>query len=378
MAGLDTLRAVAILSVMTFHLNWRLPPGFAVAGKIGWTGVDLFFVLSGYLIGSQIFRGVKQGRRVDLLGFYRNRAYRILPAYLAVLAIYLLWPGWSEDTGRSPLWEFLTFTENLFVDYARNHAFSHVWSLCVEEHFYLLFPIATLMMARKPAVWKTAAVLGGLCVAGIAVRSYELMHVLRPLGVESDSFSVVYVERIYYPTYSRLDGLLAGIALASVKVFRPAWWDWMVRRANSLLLVGAVLSGTAIGIFWDRFSSDTGAAAASSVIGFPLLSLGFALWVPGAADARCWLGRLRIPGMRWIATLAFSLYLTHKEVAHVVHDALPGLMNAKDWRCVPVYAASCLAAAAVLYYAVERPFLRLRDRGRRSDVDAVARVEPAL
>jgi peptidoglycan/LPS O-acetylase OafA/YrhL len=377
-AGLDTLRALAIVSVMAFHLNWRLPHGFEVAGKFGWMGVDLFFVLSGYLIGCQILKPVQQGRGVELVRFYRNRAYRILPAYLVVLALYLVWPGWREDTGMSPLWEFLTFTENLFVDYAKNHAFSHVWSLCVEEHFYLFLPVVVMVMAKRPAVWKTAAVLSGLCLLGIAVRSWELVHVLRPLGVDSEGYSVLYIERMYYPTYSRLDGLLAGVAVAAVRVFRPGWWGWMVRWASVSMVLGAACVGGAVWMFWDRFSSDTGAAAWSSVMGFPLLAVGLALWLPAAADVRCWFGRLRVPGAEWVATLAFSLYLTHKSVAHLVHDAWPNLMEARDWRCVVVYSVSCLGVGAMLYYGVERPFLKLRDRSRGRDTDAEARIQPAL
>jgi len=366
---------------MAFHLNWRLPVGFAVAGKVGWMGVDLFFVLSGYLIGSQLLKPMRDGRGVDVLGFYRKRAYRILPAYLVVLAMYRLWPGWREDTGMSPLWQFLTFTENLFVDYGKNHAFSHVWSLCVEEHFYLLLPLIVLVLSRRPAAWKTVAVLGLFFVLGLVVRTYELMHVLRPLGADSDGFSHLYIERIYYPTYSRLDGLLAGVALALVKIFRAHWWEALVARANMLLVSGAGLVGCAAWMFWDRFNSVTGVAAASAVIGYPVLSLGLAMWVCAASDGRCWLGRMRVPGARVVAMLAFSLYLTHKEVAHVVDDLWPRLMDARDWRCVPVYAVSCLVVAAGLYYAVERSFLKLRDRreGRGvAGVDMEARTEPAL
>jgi peptidoglycan/LPS O-acetylase OafA/YrhL len=378
LAGLDTLRALAIVAVMAFHLNWRLPAGFAIAGKFGWMGVDLFFVLSGYLIGSQLLKPVREGRGVDVMGFYRNRAYRILPAYLVVLAVYELWPGAREDAGMSPLWQFLTFTENLFVDYWNHHAFSHVWSLCVEEHFYLLLPVIVVVLARNPEVWKTVAVLGIFFALGLVVRTYELMHVLRPMGVDNDRYDVMYIERIYYPTYSRLDGLLAGVALAAVRVFRPVWWDGLVRRANVLMVVGAACVGCAVWMFWYRFSSATGAAAWSSVIGFPVLSVGLAMWIPGAADVRCWLGRVRVPGARFVAMLAFSLYLTHKAVAHVVHDAWPRLMEARDWRCVVVYAVSCLGVGAVLYHGVERPFLRLRDRRGLKDVDVEARVEPAL
>src|ERR1700677_1500492 len=86
--GLDTLRALAIAEVMVFHLRGLLPDAFQPIARFGWMGVDLFFVLSGYLIGSQLLKPVRDGRRVSLLGFYRKRAYRILPVYLVVLALY--------------------------------------------------------------------------------------------------------------------------------------------------------------------------------------------------------------------------------------------------------------------------------------------------
>jgi peptidoglycan/LPS O-acetylase OafA/YrhL len=339
-------------------------------------GVDLFFVLSGYLIGLQLLRQVRDGRGVGLKEFYRRRAYRILPAYLVVLALYWVW-AWRGAKGMSPLWEFLTFTENLFVDYDKNQAFSHVWSLCVEEHFYLLLPLVLMAMMRRARVWGVVSVMAGLVAFGMAVRWYELEHVLRPLAMAGEDFGVKYIERIYYPTYSRLDGLLAGVGLALMRVFRPGWWAALTRRANVWLGVGTVLVVVAAWMFWNRFDSVTGVAGASAVVGFPLLSVGLAMWVVGASDARCWLGRWRVPGARVVAMLAFSLYLTHKEVAHMVSDAWPSVMKMRDWRCVPVYAVSCLAVAAVLYVGVERPMLRLRDkRARRVDVEVLA--EPAL
>ena len=375
LAGLDTLRALAILLVMVFHLQWRLPDSFGPVARFGWTGVDLFFVLSGYLIGSQLLKPVRDGRGVSLPRFYRNRAYRILPVYLVVLALYVLWPLWREESGMSPLWQFLTFTENLFADYAKNQAFSHVWSLCVEEHFYLLLPMIVLVLARKPAVWKTAAVLAFFFALGLGMRSYEYFHALLPLGRGGNSFSVQYIESIYYPTYTRLDGLLAGVALALVRVFRPVWWSALSRRANWLLVAGVVLLGCTVWIFTDRFGP------VGAVVGFPLMALGFTLLVPAAADTRFWFGSVHIPGARMLATLAYSLYLTHKEVAHLDELYLPGMMSARDWRSVVLMAVSCLVVAAVLYFAVERPFLALRDRrerGSTAQIDVEARAEPAL
>jgi peptidoglycan/LPS O-acetylase OafA/YrhL len=142
--GLDTLRSIAIVAVMLYHLKPFLPESMAVVAQFGWMGVDLFFVLSGYLIGLQLLKPYASGGRPSIWSFYRRRAYRILPAYLVVLWIYLVFPAWRESSVLPPLWQFLTFTVNLFfVDFSQ-HAFSHVWSLCVEEHFYLVLPLLVM------------------------------------------------------------------------------------------------------------------------------------------------------------------------------------------------------------------------------------------
>jgi peptidoglycan/LPS O-acetylase OafA/YrhL len=373
--GLDTLRALAIIVVMAFHLDGLLPDIVGPVERFGWMGVDLFFVLSGYLIGSQLLKGVRDGRGISLLDFYRKRAYRILPAYLVVLALYVFWPLWREAPGISPLWQFLTFTENFFVDYSINHAFSHVWSLCVEEHFYLLLPLIVLVLSRRAAAWKTITVLAFFVALGLAIRSYEYFHVLLPMGRDSDDFSVRYIERIYYPTYTRLDGLLAGVALALMRIFRPGWWSAILKRANWLLGGGIALMALTLWIFADRLG-PTG-----TVIGFPLMAIALAMLVMAAADRRSWFGRVRIPGARLVATLAYSLYLTHKEIAHLDVLWLPKVMDARDWKTVGVLVVSCLAAAALFYVTIERPFLALRDRreGRPvANLDQEALIEPAL
>jgi peptidoglycan/LPS O-acetylase OafA/YrhL len=373
--GLDTLRALAIAVVMVFHLHGLLPDAFGPIGRFGWMGVDLFFVLSGYLIGSQLLKPVRDGRGISLLDFYRKRAYRILPVYLVVLALYVFWPLWREAPGMSPLWQFLTFTENFFVDYSVNQAFSHVWSLCVEEHFYLLLPVIVLVLSRRAAAWKTITVLTLFVAFGLAIRSYVYFHVLLPMGRDSDDFGVRYIERIYYPTYTRLDGLLAGVALALMRIFRPGWWSAILQRANWLLAGGVALMACTLWAFADRLGP------VGTVIGFPLMAIAMGMLVMAAADRRSWFGRLRVPGARLVATLAYSLYLTHKEVAHLDQLWLPKVMDARDWKTVCVLVVSCLAAAGLFYLTIERPFLALRDRreGRRvSSLDAEARIEPAL
>jgi peptidoglycan/LPS O-acetylase OafA/YrhL len=366
--GLDTLRSLAIVFVIIFHLldfggDHTLPAWLEPIAQYGWIGVDLFFVLSGYLIGSQLLKPYAKGERPGLWGFYRNRLFRILPAYLVVLAAYYWIPKWSEFDEMSSPWRYLTFTFNLFLPSTSGLAFSHVWSLCVEEHFYLLLPLIVLVLMKKPSLRKAAVVAAGVLLFGIAVRSYFVFHVLQAANRAGESWGRLYMARIYYPTYSRLDGLLAGVVLAAVRVFRPAWWKQIARRGHLLALAAAVLVALAIWVTHDRFDSVTGVAAVGDIVGFPMIALGLACVVASSMSENGVLSRWRIPGARLIATLAYTLYLTSKALIHVVDLCFPHLHEASMGGRLGVYAAFCLVTAGVLHLCVERPFLWLRDRG---------------
>ena len=366
--GLDTLRSVAIVAVILFHTYdfhgaRTLPASVAPVAKLGWMGVDLFFVLSGYLIASQFLKPYLAGQRPGLWTFYRNRMFRVLPAYGMVLAIYYGWPLWRESPNLPPLWELITFTQNLFANISSDHAFSHVWSLCVEEHFYLLFPLIVLPMMLRPSLNKTLTVIGALVLVGMCIRGLFLFQLLRPLADSGKSFGLAYMRRIYYPTYSRLDGLLAGVALGLVKTFRPAGWRALTRRGHALLAAGVCLVAVSVYLFWERFDSVTGASVLGIVVGPPVLSLGLGCLVASAVSSNGWL-RAKIPGAQLLATLAYSMYLTHKELIHLVDLWFPSIAQGAMYQWLGVYAVCCLAAATVLYLCVERPFLRLRDKGR--------------
>ncbi|WP_266167923.1 acyltransferase family protein [Dyella subtropica] len=350
--GLDLLRAIAIAWVMLFHsyIVGGLGEPFGSLQSSGWMGVDLFFVLSGYLIGSQLLKPLSQGKPLAFGRFYVRRTFRVVPAYLVVLAIYFSLPWAREADGIQPLWQFLTYTVNFLIDYEHNQAFSHVWSLCVEEHFYLLFPLLAWWLARNPSVGKFVAVCVAIIIGGMVMRGYLWHHM-------DDRF----VEVIYYPTYNRIDGLLAGVVLATIQAYRPAMWQRMQERANLWLLAGCVVLALAIGLFQDR----TGLL--STVIGYPLLSWGFALVVAAGTSPASWLGRWRVPAVGWIALVSYSLYLSHKIVFHLVQAMLAEHPQVHGLAAFSVYAVATFAGGALLYYAVERPFLRLRDRLRHPE-----------
>src|SRR4051812_27814115 len=149
LAGLDHLRAFAIFYVFLSHYPiFAKQPLITALGEHGWSGVDLFFVLSGYLIGSQIFARQAAGRPMGAGEFYGKRLLRTLPPYFVVLAVYFCWPPFIERTRLPPLWKFVTFTQNLDMVLWTQMAFSHAWSLCVEEQFYLVFPLLCWLLLR--------------------------------------------------------------------------------------------------------------------------------------------------------------------------------------------------------------------------------------
>lgn len=356
--GLDTLRAIAIVWVMLFHsyLVGGLGEGFGALERSGWMGVDLFFVLSGYLIGSQVMKSLRDTGRIDAASFYWRRCVRILPAFFVVFAIYALMPGWRETPGMQPWWQFPTFTFNLLFDNSDNYAFSHIWSLCVEEHFYLLFPFLAFVLARRPAAWKFAAVCTAVVVGGMLLRAWLWTHEVAPVQASGGNAGLAYLRHLYYPTWSRLDGLMAGVALAAGRVYRPTAMAWMQARVTTVLAVGSVLLIGSLVLF-------DGARTAfwPCVIGYPLLSLALAAFVV-AASGSTWLARLDIPGAGWLARASYSLYLSHKLAFAMVERHLDGYLADHRYLRFAIFAVATLAVGALLHYAVERPFLRWRDR----------------
>jgi peptidoglycan/LPS O-acetylase OafA/YrhL len=361
--GLDLLRAIAIVSVICTHawIVGGMGYGFGWIEEYGWMGVDLFFVLSGYLIGRQVLVRYKCGDGVDLKAFYRQRAYRILPAYLAVVALYFLLPGMREQAAIQPLWQYLTFTMNLLVDQSALHAFSSAWSLCVEEHFYLIFPLAVLAIGPGAGAKRVIGLLLGLVVTGLAWRGFAWWQSAAPAdgsGVwEMDGRH--YMELIYYPTYARLDGLLCGVGLATLSVYRASLWKSIQERADVLALLGVATVLLAAWIFRDIFTF------AACVFGFPILSVGLSLLVAAAASPAGLIARIRIPGATWVATVSYSVYLSHKAMLKLASRHLPNYLNHHGILTFLCCLLVAIIAAALLHYFVERPFLLLRDRVRQ-------------
>lgn len=144
-------------------------PTFGLLSEIGWVGVDLFFVLSGDLIGNQIFSSMVNQRIFSVKTFYYRRLLRTLPNYLFILGIYFLIPNFREKKILPPLWKFLTFTQNFDLNVGT--AFSHAWSLCIEEQFYLILPVLTLLIVYTKCLRAGWVIVLGILAIGMVIRS---------------------------------------------------------------------------------------------------------------------------------------------------------------------------------------------------------------
>ena len=349
--GLDLLRALAIIVVVIYHAGIM---GFPMPGRVhrwGWIGVDLFFVLSGYLIGGQLLAPLARNQSINLKRFFARRALRIMPAYFVILAVYIFLPSWREYAEMYPWGKFLFSVQNIGLH--GGTAFSHAWSLAVEDQFYLALPFILLFVNR----WPRAAIVTPCVIffGGVLLRTF-LAHQY-PAETSGVAFRD-YQAWIYYPTWTRLDPLVFGVVLAAIEKFRPQWWKRLTNFAVWLWLPALALIVFALWLGEGEYLTIT-----SAIWQFPLLGLAFAALLVCAQSDRLPLHRFKIPCAAFVASIAYSAYLVQKLVIHAVGE----FCHARD---VDLTSAPALIGveicvyltAAVLFFAVERPFLQLRRR----------------
>lgn len=355
--GLDTLRALAVTLVVLHHYVLFVSGAstFGWVGEIGWVGVDLFFALSGYLIGNQIFQALRGAGGLSLGRFYARRLLRTLPNFYVVLALYALWPAFRGDSPMLPLWKYLSFTQNIGLE--PGTAFSHAWSLCIEEQFYVLLPACALLavaLGRRGAnlrwVWAAFVLAFG---AGMMVRAGLWLR-----GQDDAHWLHFYYKYIYYSSFCRVDELLAGVALALLRNFHGGIWARLMGRGRLLLVAGCAACALALRCFLvDHYGLWT------TVLGFPLLALGCALLILAALAPDSPLHRIRVPGASRLALWSYAIYLVHKQASMLAAQALAdaGYGPEHPLTIVAALAASALAGW-LLYRLVETPFMRLRER----------------
>jgi len=304
------------------------------------------------LIGGQLLTSLRRDHRIKLGRFFTRRVLRIMPAYFAVLAIYFLLPAWREYPDMAqPFWKFLLSVQNIALH--GGTAFSHAWSLAVEDQFYLALPFLFLFLYRRPRAAKIVPCL--IVVGGIALRAF--LAAQNPSvdgGVSFRGFQAW----IYYPTWTRLDPLVFGVVLAAIERFRPNCWQRLINCASWLWLPALGL------IVYALYLGETkNLSVVACAWQFPLIAVGMAALLVCAVSPRLPLYRVSIPGAAFIASIAYSAYLIQKLVINGVEHfctthnvdltSVPALLGVE--LCVYI-------AATILFLSIERPFLLLRRR----------------
>jgi peptidoglycan/LPS O-acetylase OafA/YrhL len=326
--------------------------GFPLPGRVhrwGWIGVDLFFVLSGYLIGGQLLAELARNERLHLGRFYARRALRIMPAYFVIVAIYFSLPAWREYPEMAqPLWKFLFSVQNVALH--GGTAFSHAWSLAVEDQFYLALPFILLVLFWRP---HAAIILSCvIVVGGLLLRTFLAFQNATDTGVSFRGFQAW----IYYPTWTRLDPLVFGVVIAAIEKFRPRLWQRLSNSAIWLWLLALALIVYALWLGEGEYIHFN-----ACIWQFPLIATAMAALLICALSPRLPIRRVAIPGAAFIASIAYSAYLVQKLVIHGVAEFCRGHGLSPASAPALIAVEFCVyAAATILFFTVERPFLQLR------------------
>ncbi len=337
--GLDVLRFFAITLVLIRH--GQMTDNYLY--DFGWLGVDLFFVLSGYLVSGLLFKEYKQNGKARVKRFLIRRGFKIYPAFYIFLAISIFIE--HQRDGFVPTLETL-FGEALYLQSYLPHIWSHTWSLAVEEHFYLALAIIMFILSRLKGLDKKVRVIG------ILVLTLAFSFVLRLNETwphkEEPFFS-------FMATHLRLDGIIVGVLVSYLKYFtnfidKVKSYRWLFAMIGfGLVLPGFVFKG-------GSFEMNT--------FGLSTVNLGFgcflvcSLWNLGLPNG---LNKLLQP-IYWLVQLigqhSYSIYLWHIANRNFMNDFFDfGVVNN-----TLLYILLSYVSGILLSLIIERPFLKLRER----------------
>lgn len=355
--GLDIVRAVAILLVVFGHMfnHSRLPAWLSNTSRGGGLGVEIFFVLSGFLIGGILVRLLDQGRLAgpsDLLTFWSRRWLRTLPLYYVFFFVYL-WYDWLGPTTVQRQAAYLVFLQNFA--WRIPGFFAHSWSLAVEEWFYLIFPACVWVIGGRKPEPKRALLLGIVAVFGASL----VTRLGQPVYDNWSDFN----DLVRSAVVPRLDSVMFGVLMAWIKRHQPGFWQGLRGATPFVALLAA-------GVWAYHYAGLPGLVGSRLLQVFLLTgeSLVFALLLPFFDGIE---RPPSLPALRWFvegtSRLSYSIYLGHILVITLVNQTLSarGLFEAVYWRptlLFGLYLTLTYAFALVTYSCVERPFLVWRDR----------------
>jgi peptidoglycan/LPS O-acetylase OafA/YrhL len=345
---LDFFRAIAIFFVMLLHAGVA-----ASVTRIGWVGVDLFFVLSGFLVSGLLFNEFKITGKIRPLYFLIRRGFKIYPLFYLVLLFHILYysfKGISLQPGH-------IVAEIFFFQNYRPGIMGISWSLAIEEHFYILLCLTIFIAAKKNKIISSMAIPYGcalVCIFCLFLRIYTF---------QVNGYRSLFVND--FPTHLRMDALAFGVLLSywfhfgqnSFVTFFSKNKNWLL--ASSLCLFVPVF-------IWERetFIINT--------VEYTFLYIGFGLWISlalafsankVAAAKKSWLID-PYNFMVWVGRYSYAIYLCH----FIIGPGAANWIRKNYWENLPdslylfIYLASDIAAGVILTKLVERPFLTIREK----------------
>jgi peptidoglycan/LPS O-acetylase OafA/YrhL len=359
---LDGIRGLAILTIIAFHWfilegNGFLPVRLVDAGRFGWSGVDLFFVLSGFLIGGILLDARHSSNYYRV--FYVRRFYRILPLYwlfcLLSVGVFYLRLGTHDwlFSGKIPWYAYLTFGQNFSMvkfNTLGSREIDSTWSLAIEEQFYLTLPLLVRVVKEKFLPY----LLGAGILAAPVIRTLIWFHAA-PVNRYAETFLL---------TPCRMDALLLGVLIAWM-VRRETSWRWLVSHRGILrgASVGLLLGfGLMIYQNWNTSSFEMAS------FGYTWIALFFSsLLLLAITGKKGWLSRFfRLPILTYLGILAYGLYLFHEPFLGIVFGlwgaALPRVESTVSLALTLLSGAGVLLLAALSWKFFEKPLMKLGHR----------------
>jgi len=361
--GLDGLRGIAFLMVFFFHIHWL---------QFGWMGVQLFFVLSGFLI-TGILLDMKDtlSTKPYFIKFYGRRILRIFPLYYFYLAVVWILSSWAISAGfqTAPMQVYhreipfaLTYVYDFYFTlqrYVPSYFLTHFWTLAVEEQFYLAWPLFILLIPRRhshKAFWAVVALTPILRILTVTLHGLSSFSFLR------DNVSLV----VYSLPFTHLDAFALGALLTSIRI----------PKARPIFLA-SIVALPLLGLFTDFLATAQWKDASLFSLGFPvalpygykflwgysLINGLFAILIYGVARLG-WASRLlEWRPLRYLGKISYGLYVYHFALVwltatlsdHKITDVFPPLL------ALLTFAIVC-AVASLSYHLMEKPLIDLKDR----------------
>jgi len=352
--GLDIIRSFAILSVLIGHIGQHSnpPSWFKNLGGGAIVGVELFFVLSGFLIGGILLKLVENNQFrnfKNLLAFWKRRWLRTVPLYIIALLAFLRFDyhGWHPLTFHPEYWLFLqNFAWTLPDDF-----FTLSWSLAVEEHFYLWFPSLFLLnmyifLSKKPAFYTSVLIF----------LAIPLLYRLLLPHMEWDEFN--FNSRMV--VLARLDAIMFGVLMAYIQQYHKTIW----RKLSSLFPLWSLLIGILLVWYYNGMHGAT--SQFIQIVGMTLQAFLLSLLLPRFAQITLEPKHLFQKIVVLTSQISYSLYLGHILMIIFINRMLQTTgyyhtIYPYFYYLYPLYFISFYLLALLTYYTIERPFLDIRD-----------------